>query len=172
MDFWKVVESRRSIRSFEEKDIPQPLLEKVLSAARWSPSACNEQLWKFIIVKDKNKLNKLVNDCGVSKLVLNAPVTVFVFYYKNPHPQNIQSASAAVQNILLAATNEGLGSLWIGGSGSDEQIMKFLNIPEDYVFICQILLGYPSNVQRMPSKKELKEIIHYEQFQGEIPIKT
>jgi nitroreductase/SAM-dependent methyltransferase len=172
MEFWKVINSRRSVRSFQDKPIPAPKLQKVMSAARWAPSACNEQLWKFIIIKDKTKLKKLVDECGVSKLVLAAPVTVFVFYYKNPFPQNIQSASASVQNILLAATNEGLGSLWIGGSGNSDKIKQSLGVPADYIFICQILLGYAKTEPLPPAKKELNEIISFEKFLGYSPINT
>lgn len=172
MEFWNVIRSRRSIRSFQDKSVPLSKLKKIISAARWAPSACNEQLWKFIVVRDKTKLKKLVNECGVSKLILTAPVTIMVFYYKNPFPQNIQSASAAVQNILLAAINEGLGSLWIGGSGNSDKIKKLLDVPEDYLFICQVLLGYTKKIPKTPAKKELKEIISFEKFFGYAPIQT
>ena len=167
MQFWEVIKERRSIRQFDKKPVLDDKLKKVIEAATFAPSSCNEQLWKFIAVK-KN-LHKLVNECGVSKLVLHAPVTLFAFYYKSPFPQNIQSASAAVQNVLLAATNEGLGSLWIGGSGNHKKIKKILGVPNDYVLICQILLGYPKKKISPPPRKPVSEILTFEKFAGSVP---
>jgi len=167
MDLWKVIKTRRSVRQFMKKPVPDNVLNKVLSAATVAPSACNEQNWKFVVVRNKETLKRMVQDCGLSRLVLNAPLTVFVFYYKSPYPQNIQSASAAVQNILLAATNEGLGSLWIGGSGSYSKIKNILQVPDDFDLICQVLLGYSNQTKRSPSRKPLSEIVYHEKFIGE-----
>lgn len=178
-----IIKSRRSIRKFNlEKKVEDAKLEYILEAANWAPSACNGQAWHFVVVDEKELLHNLY-DMGIKK-VKNTPVCIFVFYRKylnNKHinfdlDDHIQSGSASVQNMLLAAHNIGLGAVWI--NGVDININKLLDIPFGYEFIAMVRIGYPykKNTNLQKRKFKLEEISSKNKFnfpnQSEIPNKS
>jgi nitroreductase len=170
MELWDAIKSRRTVRSFLKKPVPRSLIEKVIDAARYAPSSCNEQLWRFIVVESENVRNRIINECGTSSLILSSPSVIFVFYHNSRFPDNIESASAAVENILLAATAEGLATAWIGHSGNEAKLRKILNVSDDFVLICEILIGYSDKKPAMPPRKQLSEILFFEKdISSEIP---
>ena len=76
MDLFDAIYNRRSIRKFSDKEVPNDDLYKILDAARWAPSACNQQLWNFIIVKEKETKEKLVKEAGSSALIPKSSVLI------------------------------------------------------------------------------------------------
>lgn len=143
MNTLDTIAARRSIRKFKDTPIPEELLQKILTAAIQAPSACNRQPWRFIIVQGEKKAEMLRilreaierdkargEDIGSSEwstqVMEQAPVSLFVMNPRGIPPwrkhsieqmfrdvADIQSVGAAIQNMLLAATDLGLGSLWI-----------------------------------------------------------
>ncbi|UCE19827.1 MAG: nitroreductase family protein [Gemmatimonadota bacterium] len=152
----KAIKERRSIRKFQEKDVDPGMIEILLKAASWAPSANNDQPWKFVIVRNretKNDIREVLMDTlkgfyetkGIPSermnsywsSVFSAPVHIFVFcdirhidmdkgWENIENLHNIQGVSAACQNILLAATALDLGSLWMGGPLIVEEKIKTL----------------------------------------------
>lgn len=163
MDLYEAIFERRSIRKFEDTPIPQEVIEKIVNAASWAPSACNEQLWQFVTI-NKADFEKLLKNTCPSIHVLKPATTIFVLYDKNRNKSNyanVQSAAAAIQNLLLAAHAEGLGALWMGEFGNSDHIKKVLNIPDEYMIIAAVILGYPLEDYPPPRRRPLRKILQF-----------
>jgi nitroreductase/SAM-dependent methyltransferase len=166
MDIIKVIRERRSVRRFEKREIDISLVKKIIQLSTWAPSACNRQLWRFVIITDEEIKKKLV-DAGSQGWILDSPVSIAVFYHKyinSEHNANLQSAAAAIQNILLIAHNYGVGSLWMAGIGDKERIRKILNAPSNFMPIAFIALGYPDEEPRPPKRREIDKIVGINEF--------
>lgn len=163
MKFENVMKGRRSIRKFTTQELDIDYVKQLLKCTMYAPAASNRQHAQYIIVKDKEILNKLYKDAGAQKIILNAPVVIAVLYNKKfnqDHFANIQSVSACVQNLLLKAHEQGLGTCWIAGFGDENIAKNILKIPKDQGILCYILLGYPNENPTMPPKVDLNEYIH------------
>jgi F420 biosynthesis protein FbiB-like protein len=143
MNTLDAIAARRSIRQFQDKPVPDEALQAILTAATQAPSAKNRQPWRFMVVQGEQRAEMVRrmrqgiagmkaqgmdtgSALGSAQIMEQAPVTVFVFNPEGLHPwlarsveqsfidvTNIQSIGAAIQNMVLAALDQGLGSLWI-----------------------------------------------------------
>lgn len=168
MELKKAIKERRSVRSWQEKDVPLSTVRKIIELGTWAPSACNRQLWRFIIITD-NKIKKDLEAAGSQGWVTKAPATIAVFYHQDINSKyhaNIQSASAAMQNIILAAYEEGLGCLWMAEIGDYEKIKKILKVPQNFIPIAYIILGYPKHIPPPPKRHAIDDIIGHNAFPG------
>lgn len=168
MNVLNAIKNRRSIRNFSDKKIEKEYIEQIIEAAQWAPSACNKQAWKFIAITNKQVKESLVKKAGSLKLIKTAPLVIAVVYHRKinkHHDANIQSASAAIQNMLLFAHSIGLGSLWVCSYGDEKKIYEILKIHKDYRIIAFVCIGYP-NVKRTitPTRKNIGNIVSYNQF--------
>ena len=195
VDFYEVVVKRRSIRKFKEEPVPEKLLNKVLEAGRWAPSAGNTQPWRFILVTDADVKKNIANvstefsrkawaefsperarylaarggswdKSGMAKI----PVLVVVCYEVPERMREeliLGSAWAAIENMLLAATAEGLGSCIYTFYDMEEEkrLKEILHVPEKYRLAGMIQLGYSAVDSPAPSRKTLNEIVFYQHFQ-------
>lgn len=168
-DLFDVIHARRSVRRFDlKRAVPDALVLEVIDAARYTPSSCNLQTWDFVIVSDPELRKRLAEE---TKSVQIAPVTIFVTYDKELAREglaNVQSASAAVMTLLLAATARGLASLWVNALGDRENVRRILGVPDDYEVLALVCLGYPLDAEPppMPDRRPLAEVVHRERYQG------
>ncbi len=181
MEFQEVINQRRSIRNYEDRDVEDDKIEYVLECARLAPSWMNMQCWHFIIVTDKDKIKELAKMCGViNRWIKKAPIIVVacadplssgrredINYY-------LVDTAIAMEHLILAATDVGLGSCWIG-SFDEKEIKKLLGIPPRIRIVALTPLGYPSNrgtigeigrkfVIRSTKRKKLREFTHWEKW--------
>ncbi len=160
---------RRSIRKYTTKDIEDFKLKKLLEAGAAAPSAHNEQPWHFIVIKDRERLNKLAEIHPYGKMLRDAPLAVAVcgdLDKQKDYNYWVQDCSAATQNILLEAVSLGLGAVWLGihpNPNIEPAVNKFLDLPENVKTLSVISLGYPA--EHKDSKTRLKEeIVHQESW--------
>ncbi|KPJ72943.1 nitroreductase [Parcubacteria bacterium DG_74_1] len=170
MNVAEAIKNRYSCRSYKAEPVPEEKLKRVLEAARLAPSAHNTQEWKFIVVKDAEKRKEVAEAAGQS-FVAEAPVIIAAVGL-NPDdvlssgiPDYIVNLAVAVDHMTLQATEEGLGTCWIGAF-SQEKVKKVLAIPEDYKLTFLMPLGFPAgNGKGRPKiRKSLEEIISYDKF--------
>ena len=163
MELKEAIYNRRSVRIFEDREVEPEKIRRIVDAAQWAPSACNKQGWRFIAVSDKN----IKESATKNQLVRNAPLAIFVVYetHLTEHKySHIQSASAAIQNMLLAAHDLGLGATWLSGMGDLEVVKKTLKVPDSYGVIACVILGYPKEKPIPPKRKKIEEILSFNRF--------
>jgi len=159
---------RRSIRRYKSDPVEKRKLERILEAGRLSPSAVNKQPWHFIVVRDHSVRESLRASYGQSWFV-NAPLIIVVC--ADPSSAWVRrdgeefwkvDAAIAMQDMILCATEEGLGTCWIGAF-SEEPARRVLKIPEKIRIAAMTPLGYADESKEPVSdRKPLKKITHYE----------
>lgn len=172
METLKTIKTRRSIRKFKEKEIPEEIIEDILESAMRAPSSCNTQPWAFIVIKDKNKLKNLSQISKYSSFVANAPICIVVCLTPEKpsfSPNKYHSVACAVENMLLAIHGYNLGSCWTFIKDFDEteverKAKEILNIPEDVEVICMLPIGYPDEILKEKILKDKNKLVHYESW--------
>jgi nitroreductase len=170
MNLYEVIKSRYSVRSYLDRPVEQEKLDRILDAARLAPSGSNRQPWKFVVVRDAETRKKLVPACSNQEFVGEAPVVIAGVGLM---PDRIMSCGVpgdpvdvaiALEHVALAATAEGLGTCWIGSFHQD-QIRTLLGIPANAKVIEVMTLGYPADHPQPKTRKPMKELVCYDQWQ-------
>lgn len=178
MEVFEAVQKRRSIRAYESTPIPEDKLMKILEAGRLAPSAGNIQPWHFIVVRDAEKREKLARARWAGFLA-QSPVVIVGCGDRKASPEWFMvDVAIAMQNMVLTATSEGLGTCWVG-SFNESEVKEMLKIPENYRVVALLALGYPrrkidlvGKVLRLARRrKKLEEIVSFEEF-GNKPART
>lgn len=172
--FWETLYGRRSIRKFKRDPVARELVEQVMHAGIWAPSSCNYQMWDLVAVDDPEVNTRLA---ALSTQMANAPVNIVVSYGRDFSEEawaNIQSASALVQNMSLAAHALGLGTFWITQTGGAEKVREAVGLPYDRIVIAVLALGWPKVVpKRPPKRRPLAQVTHWNHYAGRpIPSST
>jgi nitroreductase len=171
MDIITAIKTRRSIRKFKREPVSMDLLNNVIEMATWAPSATNRQGWRFIIIDDPQIKQKIINNGG-AVIINNSPCGILVVYderTRNLQYQDFfQSGAAAIQNLLLAAHNYGLGSCWVCHLPTRAALRRILKIPKGFSPIAYILIGYKEKEPaEMPRKYPLDSLIGHNTFNYE-----
>ncbi len=182
MEFYEVIQTRRSVRSYKGDAIPADVLHRVLEAARMAPSANNTQPWKFIVINDLATRKKVAEISFAQSFISEAPV-VIVCCGRRYHDSYswiadnmyLVDVTIAVDHLTLAARSEGLGTCWIGAF--DRGALKaLLRIPSDHDPVVLTPLGFPSGMRPFhceTSRKPLDEIACSERFgQAFVPVRA
>jgi nitroreductase len=183
MELFEAIHARRAVRKYRPDPVPETEIKKILDAANQAPSAMNRQQWEFIVVTKKETIRELGVSFGavIEELTRNlpassghgslsreefirfaetyggAPVAIVVLTDRADtedfHRANLESASAAMENILLAATALGLGTCWMTGPLRDEKALRrILSIPDTKEPVAVTPLGYPEEMPPAPAR--------------------
>ena len=173
MEFYDVVRTRRSIRSYRPDPVPEEALSRILETARVAPSGSNRQPWKFIVVRSEKLRSRLAAACGNQGFIAEAPVTIVACGYDIDYNRGgymggmsmLVDVSIAFTHLILAARAEGLGTCWIGAFDNDEA-KEILDIPEDVNVVAVTPLGYPKGdgFAETGPRKPLTEIRSLDRF--------
>ncbi len=173
MELSEAITGRRSIRSFKSQDVPDEMVEKLIVAASYAPSAGNIQPWMFVIARNLETKKKLARAAFDQAFVEEAPVVIVVCADENRSLMSygrrgetlycIQDTAAATQNILLTAYSLGLGTCWVGAFNETEA-KKALQAPEGMRPIAMIPVGYPNKTPSQRSRRPLNQILQLEEF--------
>jgi len=171
MEFYDVVKTRRSIRSYRADTVPQASLERVLEAARVAPSGSNRQPWRFYVVKDEGRRRRVAEACRGQMWVAEAPIVIVAVGWNIPFNRGgymgemgfIMDVSIAFTHLVLAARAEGLGTCWIGDF-DESRVKAALGLPMDPRVVAFTPLGYPdkqgftANANRKPLDEITEEV--------------
>ena len=169
MDVLTAISQRRSVRAYKDTDVAEDKLKKILEAARLSPSASNRQEWKFIVVKNKETRKKLGKAAFRQSFIEEAPVVIVACGTETNsimlcgQPTYTVDVSIACTFMILEACELGLGTCWMGAFKEDE-VKKILKIPENVRVVAMTPLGYPDQPPSQKSRKNLDEIVCFEQY--------
>lgn len=169
MELTETIRTRQSIRDYEDRPVPEEKLQRVLEAARLSPSASNRQERKFIVVRDSQRRRALAHAAGGQAHIANAPVVIAAvatmpeYVMRCGVPAYAVDVAIAVDHITLAAVDEGLGTCWVGAF-SQEEARDILNVPDKYRIVTLLPLGFPCDTEKARLRKPLDEVVCYETF--------
>lgn len=156
MDIFEAIKNRRSIRTFEDRPVPEDLIRKIVEAGQWAPSACNRQDWKFIIVDSREVKERILKET-TAHFVGKAPLLIFVVYGNRTdnleYKDHLLSAAMAVQNMQLTAYALGLGACCVNNLPVKSRLRKILNIPGSYDPVALLCVGYPKAVPKPLKRK-------------------
>lgn len=181
--FLEIVKGRRSVRKYEDKEIPEDALDQVLESIRWSPSWANTQCWEVVVVKDpavKEKLQATLPEKGnpARSAMVAAPVVLALcgrlktsgFDKKEKERASTKfgdwfmfDLGIAAQTLCLTAHSLGLGTVMVGLFDHD-QGKAILGVPEGYELVAYIPMGYPAKKNEAPRRREKEEYVHLNRF--------
>ena len=180
METLDCIKKRRSCRKYLDKKVPDEVVLKLIDAARHAPFGGplikNCQLWEFVIVKSKETKQNLALDYDDRKFVASAPVVIAVCADKTKdkdYKDYEKTCSLAVQNILLAATDLGLGACYVSSFShhekhkeDKEKLRQALQLPDNIELVCLVAVGYPDSSEEIKGKelRSIGELIHMEKF--------
>ena len=166
MELMEVLKKRRSIRKYKPDPIAEEKIMYVLEAARLAPSWGNKQCWRYIVVTDESLKKKITQHVWATK----APVIIVgcadPTESGNMHGQDyyMLDMGISMEHLILAATEQGLGTCWIGKYFDEKTVKKALNIPKRFRVVAMTPLGYPDEESAVKQRKKLEEIVSRNTF--------
>jgi len=169
MDIMEAIRTRRSHRAYLPDEVSEEDLQTVLEAARLAPTACNNQPFRIIVVKDKVLREKLGPACRGQKFIAEAPVVLVgcgredQAYPKQGGWMNTFAIDTTIvfDHITLAATALGLGTCWIGAFEEDA-VRQVLGIPPTVRVVCLMPLGRPADAPAARPRKPLEALVAHD----------
>lgn len=171
MDVFEAVQKRKSQRSYDSRPVARETLEKLLEAGRLSPSAKNIQPWHFIVVTDPKK-RKALSKGLYAKFLKDVPAVIVLCGDETASPDwYVVDVALAGENMVLAATTEGLGTCWVG-SFDEKDVKDLLGIPKNLRVVALLAVGYAKDklsitakvIQFIRRRKTLVEISSWEVY--------
>ena len=169
METLRAISTRRSIRNFDGKSVPEEIITKLLEAAMYAPSARNTQPWHFIVINKREVLDKIPHIHPYAEMCYDAGAGIMVCGDSNIEKLEgyiALNCGAASQNILLAAHDLGLGAVWLGVYPRKERMEplgKLVDLPKNIIPVSLIALGY-SDERILPEEKFKYERVHYNKW--------
>jgi nitroreductase len=175
----EVIKERRSIRKYEEKDVPEEILKSLFEAAGWSPSWANTQCWELVVVRDKALKESLKETIlpknPATNAIAEAPVLLALCgklkssgFYKEIVTTKFGDwfmfdLGIFTQTLCLAAASIGLGTVIVGLFDHD-RARNIIKVPEGYELVALIPLGYPAKISSAPKRRDTGEFVHQNTF--------
>jgi nitroreductase len=160
---------RRSVRKYTSQDVTEEEVARLLRAAMAAPSAGNEQPWQFVVVRQRDTLRAITEFHEYAAMLLEAPVAIVVCGDLRLEKHKgfwVQDCSAAVQNILVEATDMGLGSVWLGVHPRERRVAglrKLLGLPEEVIPLAVVALGHAGE-EKAPADRYEARRVHHEKW--------
>lgn len=147
----EIINTRRSVRTFQTKEVEKEKIELMLRAAMQAPSARNQQPWHFLVISKRETLTKLSEISPYNKMLKEAPLAIILLIDKESiisPGMHIQDMSAAMENMMLEARSLGLGTCWMGTYPREDRmgaVIEVFNLPEKYEPFAICAIGYPKD---------------------------
>jgi len=157
--------SRRSIRRYENKDIPEEILQQILETGRQAPSAVNRQPIRFVIVNDHDVLKNLCDNL-ITRFVKYAPLAIVGCANTKSLLTGkwaVVDATIAMENMVISAWSLGIGSCWIGAC-NEKKVKELLKIPDEWKVVALLTFGYPAEKPKERKKKSFEEMFSFNSF--------
>ena len=164
METFDSIAKRASIREYQSKAIPKDLLEKLVDAGRRAPTARAVEPWEFVVITDKATLQKLGAIASSGSFIKGASSCIAIFCKDTKY--YLEDGCAATENILLTASDVGLGACWVAGDKKPYagEVSKLLGVPSELKLVSLISLGWPKKDVTQIKNRPLEGVIHWERF--------
>ncbi len=169
MNILQAVKERRSIRNFQKKDIPEDIIDKLIDALIWAPSAGNLQSRKFYFVKDAALSKEIVSAALSQSFIAEAPLVIVGctdsmisgrYGERGVTLYSIEDVAASIMGMMLVAHENGLGTVWIGAF-REAELSRVLKLPDNLRPVAIVPVGYPSRIPSAPSRVSREEAIEF-----------
>jgi nitroreductase len=152
-----------AVRRFKDTPVPEPIIREIVEAGRLTASGSNTQPWHFIVVRDKQTLNRLGQLARTGPYIPQAPMAIVVAM--DASPLAVSDGSRAIQNMILTAWSQGVGSNWVGFNNLQE-VNSLLGIPEEVSVLAILPFGYPADAlgKGQKKRKPLAEVVYNERW--------
>ncbi|MGO8757940.1 MAG: nitroreductase family protein [Terracidiphilus sp.] len=159
------IRDRRSIRAYAGQPVERAIIEEIVDCARLAPTAMNDQPWDFVVLTDRDDLERIPPMLGHAEFIANAAFAVLVLARDTNYA--VEDSCAATENLLIAAAAHGIGSCWVAGTKQEygPVVAKAFGAPEDRQLIAIVSFGYPAETPQV-EKRPLADVLHWERFQG------
>ncbi len=170
MEVFEAITKRRSIRKYKDEPISEDVLLEVLRAGQLAPSAKNLQPWRFVVALNKEVRERLVPACANQKFVGEAAAVIAAvginpsYIMRCGVSAQIVDIGIALTHMVLAATEKGLGTCFIGAF-NQEEVKQVLEIPEEYQVVDLITVGYPAEEPPPRPRLPLEEIVFFNKWE-------
>jgi nitroreductase len=163
METFDAIRTVLAVRHFKDTPIPEPIVRQIVEAGRLTASGGNRQPWHFIVVQDRETLRRLGQLASTGPYIAQAPLAIVVAMDRNPIA--VSDGSRAIQDMILAAWSQGVGSNWVGFNGLPE-VNRFLAIPEEVSVLAILPFGYPVEAvgKGQKKRKPLGEVAYHERW--------
>ncbi|MFA5159521.1 MAG: nitroreductase family protein [Candidatus Omnitrophota bacterium] len=164
METFDALTKRASVRDYMNQPVPNDMLEKLVDAGRRAPSARAVEPWEFVVITERAMLDKLGGTISTGVFLKQATACIVVFCQDTKY--YLEDGSAATENILLAATDLGLGTCWIAGDKKEycEEVSKLLGAPGHLKLISLISIGWAVREPKQRKRRTLSEVLHWEKI--------
>ncbi len=165
MNTKECIQNRRSIRGYNGDEIPYEVIEALVIDATLAPSGMNRQPWKFLIVSDKEKIEKISSySASQGNWIKTSKYLLFVFLDKKSsynEERDLMAIGAAIQNFMLSAYDEGIGTCWLGGIlSSEKELLDIIDFHDEECKLKAIItIGKFEKKNIEPTRKPLSEIL-------------
>ncbi|AKB75724.1 Nitroreductase family protein [Methanosarcina lacustris Z-7289] len=160
--------NRRSVREFTDRPVSKDEINTILNAGRWAPSGLNNQPWRFIVVREKGTIMQLSECTHYTKVVAGAPLLIAVYLNTEnsySHTKDVQAIGAAIQNMLLACCELGLGAVWLGEIlKQNEKVNSILECSSKLELMAVLAIGEPVPKERTSTRKALSELVFEDRY--------
>jgi len=180
MEFFDVIKTRTSVRNYSDKAVEDEKITHILECTRLAPSWVNKQYWRLIVVKNKETIEQIAKTSLINRWLKTAPVVIVACAdplesgSNNSVDYYIVDATIALDHLVLAATDVGLGTCWIAGF-NEEKLKELLEVPKRIRIVALTPVGYPAETKgvadriakgllKTKKRKTLDEIVHYEHW--------
>lgn len=173
MDFLELAQTRRSLRTYLDKPVEKEKLEYILECARLAPSWKNMQCWRFIVIDDAAGREAVAESMGESnpgrKALMSAPIVIVLCAVTRESETwegkdyMMLDAGLAMEHLILAATEQGLGTCW-QGLFEEEKVRAALNVPEDVRIVAMSPVGYAAEERRPRPRKAMTDIVFHKKW--------
>ena len=159
----EVIASRKSVRDYEARPVPEEMIDTLLHAAMAAPTAKNRQPWEFVVVREREVLDSLADGLPYAKMLFKAPLAIVVCAADEQFWE--QDCAAATENLLLAAEAMGLGAVWTAAADDARAavVRRVLGVPEEVKPFCVIPVGFPAEDKKAKDKWK-PEKVHQEKW--------
>jgi nitroreductase len=169
---FEVMKTRRSVRKYEETEISEDAIRQVLDSASFAPSWANKQGWHILVVKSaetRGKLAEAIEGNPGARAVTQAPVLLAVCMDPaasgdmNGKPYYMTDAGILMDHLMLAAADQGLGTVFIGAFDEDK-VRPVLGVPDEFRIVGLTPLGVPAKIPGERPRNEMDDVVHWEKW--------
>ena len=161
-EVYEAVRTVLAVREYQDREIPDDVLHRIVEAGRLTGSAANRQPWHFLVVRERERIRKLGSLVRTGGYTANAAAAIIVACEKSPYAMS--DASRAIQSMILVAWADGVGSNWTGFGGIEGVRTEF-GIPDSFDVLAVMPFGYPKrNVVGRKKRKPLDHVVSAEKF--------